>query len=253
MFLGASLGLSVFAKRAAARAITLVVFVHLFLVTFSIRQLSPLKVWMSNEPRYLIVLCPLLMAVNAAFLVHATQEATSRWRETLKLTLLPRITSFSKYLSPLRGKLAPVWAIIVSLFVAHHYHDENGRRYLERDFPLKRHERYQARFSAAFEKGLPIVEKRSRHKKALRLIYSVYLPTELIVQDGRLPSFERAVRPLDRQYDWLSRDADRFREDAQHKVRRERRCVYVTRIRGRYLRVNPNRSVPSRCAAKSSR
>src|SRR6187399_883510 len=59
LFIGASLGLAVFAQQPAAKVIAIIVFVQLFLTTFAIRQFSPIKVWLSNEPRYMIVLCPL--------------------------------------------------------------------------------------------------------------------------------------------------------------------------------------------------
>lgn len=246
-FLGAAPALAVFGAKKPAKAVMFAVFGYLFLATFSIRQLKPLKIWMSNEPRYFIVLCPLLLAVNAALLVELVKRA--------KHALRPRLArrTFKWLWFPVHPGLAPVWALLLCLLVADRYYQEHGRRWWRQEFPLKQVERHRQRFNDAFARGLPIAERRSRHKKALRLIWSVYLEEDRIARDGRLPSFEDAVARLDSGYDWLGKDTLAYRDDALQKVRKDRRCAYVARIRGRFLHVEPKRKLSEDCRAIPSR
>lgn len=231
-FLGSSLALAVFAKHKAARAITLVVFVQLFFTTFAVRSLDPLKVWMSNEPRYLIVLCPLLMSMNCAFVVELVRRGKAslsrKWRRWL-VFIGPRV--------------APVWTVGLCALVAWHYETVLGKQF-ERNNPVREVQRLEAQFSDAYARGLPIVEKRSRFKKGLRLVWSTYLREDLLVRNDSLPSFESAVRRLNSRYEWLPNGPA---ERADRIVSRQRSCAYVLQMRGRYLRRTPNKELPERC------
>lgn len=231
-FLGSSMALSVFAKHRAARAITLVVFTQLFFTTFAVRSVNPIKLWMSNEPRYLIVLCPLLMSMNCALVVELVRRG--------KATLPRKVRKWLVFIGP---RVSPVWGLGLCALVAWHYQVVLGRQ-LKRNDPIREVERLEAQFSDAYARGLPIVEKRSRWKKGLRLVWSMYLREELVVKNDALPEFEKAVRRLDARYDWLP---DGPAEAAQQIVSRQRSCAYVLQMRGRYLRPSPKGSLPKRC------
>ncbi len=236
--LGASLALAVFARQTPARAMALVLFGYLFFATFAIRQLSPIKLWMSKEPRYFVVLCPLILAVNAAFFV----EIVRRFRTAVSARL-------QRGFVPFQSRFVPLWALVLCFSIGWHYYGEHGRQALQRDFPLKEVRKRKAWFENAYQRGLPITQRASREKKALRAIWSMYLSDDLLVVDGKLPSFEDSVKRLDGRYDWLSKDPERYRRDALSKVRRGLKCAYVTHVRGRFLQVQPKRRLPDDCKA----
>ena len=250
MFLGTSLGLAVFARHTPAKAVALIVFVQLLLMTFAIRQLNPIKVWLSNEPRYMVVLCPLLLATNAAFFVvilrravkHLARSVQARW------SLRPRVRRWSRVAAIV---LAPVCAVVSSALIANHYYRANGDRTFRRGFPVRHAQEAQYHFSNAYARGLPIVEKRSRDKKALRLIYSMYLQDQLIERGDQLPNFENAVARLGGSYDWLSKDPRAYAADAEAKLKRERGCAYVTQLRGRYVKRTPDNKLAPGCRAQT--
>jgi len=247
--MGASLALSVFAQQPAAKAITIIVFVQLFLTTFAIRQFSPIKVWLSNEPRYLIVLCPLLFATNAAFFVELARRAAKALgaRLSARFRAPPRLSRWSHAIVPY---LAPVCTLVACALIANRYYETNGKRAIERGFPIREVQESQYYLSNAYARGLPIVEKRSKDKKALQLIYSLYLQDKLIARGDHLPSFDGAVERLDGSYDWLSKEPRRYGPDAQAKIKRDRSCAYVTYIRGRYLNKTPEQKLNPRCRAQ---
>lgn len=249
MFLGTSLALALFARQTAAKAVALIVFIQLFLTTFAIRQVNPIKLWLSNEPRYMIVLCPLLFATNAAFFVGLARRGVKelalwvRGRWALKPALIrgARVAVIA---------LAPVTALVSGAVIANHYYQTNGARALKRDFPLRDVQLSQYYYSNAYLRGLPIVEKRSRDKKALRLIYSVYLEDRLIRRGDQLPNFEDAVARLGGSYDWLSKAPAAYARDAEAKLKHERNCAYVTHLRGRYVKRTPAKKLPPSCRAQ---
>ena len=249
MFLGTSLGLAVLAQQRAAKAVALVVFVQLFLMTFALRSLSPIKVWLSNEPRYLVVLLPLLLATNAAFFVGLTRRGVKRLAAVVRerWTLRPWV---------LRGArvtvrcLAPAVAVVSCALVANHYYETNGTLTFRKGFPLRDVRDAQFYLSNAYGRGLPIAEKRSRDKKALRVIYSVYLHDKLIERGGELPNFETAVASLGSGYDWLSKDPRTYAADADAKLKRDRNCAYVAHLRGRYVERTPEKRLAPSCRAQ---
>ena len=236
--LGASLALAVFARQTPAQAMALVLFGYLFFATFAIRQLDPIKLWMSKEPRYFVVLCPLILAVNSAFSVEILRR--------LPAVLGPRL---QRATLPFQSRFVPLWALLFCTLIGWRYYSENGKLAFKRDFPLKELRKRKTKLENAYRRGLPIAERASRHKKALRVVWSVYLNEDLLVADGKLPSFEERVKRLDGRYDWLSKDPALYRQDALSKLRRDQRCAYVTHIRGRFLRLKPNRTLPSSCKA----
>lgn len=250
MFLGTSLGLAVFAQQTPAKAVALIVFLQLILTTFAIRQISPIKVWLSNEPRYMIVLCPLLMATNSAFFVGLARRGVKR----IALWVRGRWS-----LGPAAGRwarvvviaLAPLCAVVSAALIANHYYQANGARTFRKGFPLRGVEAAQYHYSNAYVRGLPIVEKRSKEKKALRLIYSVYLEDRLIRRGDRLPNFEDAVARLGGSYDWLSKAPATYAADAEAKLKRDRSCAYVTHLRGRYVNRTPTKKLAPDCRAGS--
>lgn len=250
MFLGTSLGLAVFAQQTSAKAVALIVFIQLFLTTFAIRQVSPIKVWLSNEPRYMIVLCPLLMATNAAFFVGIARRGVKQLAGWVRgrWALRPAVGRWSRVAVIV---LAPLCAVASSALIANHYYRVNGDRTFRKGFPLRNVEVAQYHYSNAYTRGLPIVEKRSKDKKALRLVYSVYLEDRLIQRGDRLPEFEHAVARLGNNYDWLSKDPARYAADATDKLKRDRGCVYVTHLRGRYVNRTPAKKLPSNCRART--
>lgn len=250
LFLGASIALSVFAQQPAVKVITIIVFVQLFCTTFAIRQFSPIKVWLSNEPRYMIVLCPLLFATNAAFFVELARRAGKALSARLsgRWLALPRLRRWSSATLPY---LALVCTFVLCGLIAKRYYDTNAKRALEWDVPLRGVRMSQYSLSNAYIRGLPIVEKRSKDKKALQLIYSIYLQDKLIQRGGQLPSFEKAVERLDGSYDWLSKAPRAYSADAQAKIKGDRSCAYVTHIRGRYLNKSPDQKLNPRCKAKA--
>ncbi len=240
LFLGSSLALAFFAGQRAAKAMALVVFGYLFQATFAIRQFDPLKVWMSNEPRYFVVLCPLLLATDTAFVLVLLKRA-KHWAKQ-------RVPGrFVRGFFLLGSRFAPAWALLFGLLIGLRYYNVEGHRALEREYPFRNLRRFEEYFNDAYARGLPIVEKHSRYKKALRLVYSVYLDENLIERDGKLPSFEEAVKRLDTRYDWLSTDPSKYLKRARQDVRRNRKCVYTTRIRGRNLSVVPRVKLSDRC------
>jgi hypothetical protein len=248
LFIGTSLALSVFAQQRAAKAITIIVFVQLFLTTFAIRQFSPIKVWLSNEPRYMIVLCPLLLATNAAFFVDLARRAVKALRARVNRLWLapPKLSRWSRALVP---NLTLLCTLVACALIANGYYEANGKRALQRGFPIRDVQERQFRFGNAYARGLPIVEKRSKDKKALRLIYSIYLRDKLIQRGDQLPSFEKVVERLDANYDWLSKSPRTYSADAQAKIKRDRSCAYVTYIRGRYLKQSPEQKLSPNCQA----
>jgi hypothetical protein len=250
MFLGTSLGLAVFAQQTPAKAMALIVFIQLFLTTFAIRQVSPIKVWLSNEPRYMIVLCPLLLATNSAFFVGLARLGVKRIAAWVRgrWSLRPAVGRWARVAVI---ALAPVCAVVSALVIANHYYQANGARTFRKGFPVRDVEMAQYHYSNAYVRGLPIVEKRSKDKKALRLIYSVYLEDHLIQRGDRLPNFEDAVARLGGSYDWLSKDPATYAADAEAKLKRERSCVYVTHLRGRYVNRTPAKKLAASCRARS--
>lgn len=231
-FLAAGLGLSFLAKNARARSVTLPALGFLFFLTFSIRSLHPLQVWMPNEVRYLIVICPLMMAINAAFAV----------------TLIKQVRDHvgHKWFIVFRPPFVPIWAALLFGAVAYQYYEQRGRRALNPGNVLDEHVARSERFNRAFQEGFPIVETHSKHKKALRLIWSVYLKEDLITKDGKLISFEDGVRGLGNRYDWISKTPDK-KAKAKRTLASNRRCAYIVRIRGRYLRTQPSGDLPRNC------
>jgi hypothetical protein len=137
--------------------------------------------------------------------------------------------------------------------VGDHYYAENGRRWWRQEFPLKQLQRQSRAFEDAFARGLPIVERRSRYDKALRLIWAVYLREDQIARDGKLPAFEDGVARLDGRHDWLSKDALAYRDDARQKLSGDRKCAYVARIRGRFLQVEPTGKLAAGCVASAAK
>lgn len=250
MFLGTSLGLALLAQQTPAKAVALIVFLQLFLTTFAIRQVSPIKVWLSNEPRYMIVLCPLLVATNAAFFVGLARRGVKQLALWVRgrWSLKPGVLRWSRVAVI---ALAPVCAVTSAAVIANHYYQANGVRTFRKGFPIRDVEQAQYHFSNAYARGLPIVEKRSKDKKALRLIYSVYLEDRLIQRGDSLPNFEDAVARLGGSYDWLSKAPATYAADAEAKLKRDRSCVYVTHLRGRYVNRTPAKKLAPSCRAGS--
>ena len=249
MFLGTSLGLAVFARQTAAKVVALIVFVQLFLMTFAIRQVNPIKVWLSNEPRYMLVLCPLLFATNAAFFVVIARNGVKQGVAWVRgrWALPPRLLRLKR---PLIFAIAPVCTLVAGAVIAQHYYEANGARTFGRGFPLRDVRQAEAQYSDAYARGLPIAEKRSREKKSLRLIYSVYLKDELIQRGDQLPNFEDAVARLG-GYDWLSKNPEAYAADAESKLTRSRSCAYVTQLRGRYVKRTPDKKLGDNCRAQT--
>ncbi|HEU5076524.1 MAG TPA: hypothetical protein VFU02_20175, partial [Polyangiaceae bacterium] len=250
LFLGTAVALAVFARQTAAKAVALIVFIQLFLTTFAIRQFSPIKLWLSNEPRYLIVLCPLLLATNSAFFVGIARRGVKALAQRVRRRWALPPAAF-RWARATVIALAPVCAVLSCALIANHYYRANEARAFRKGFPVRDVEEAQYYFSNAYARGLPIVEKRSRDKKALRLIYSVYLQDHLIQRDGRLPNFEEAVAPLGGSYDWLSKAPDTYAADAEAKLKRDRGCAYVTHLRGRYVKRSPDKKLAPSCRAQS--
>ncbi len=238
-FLAASLSLWGFLKQRAVRAVSVVVLVYLVLMTFSIRQVAPVKVWMSNEPRYFIVLCPLLIAVNAAFIAELTRRAWAArpWKPRLRLGIPRSLASVGL-------------ASLVCVWIGVHYYVREGKRAFGRGSPLGVVAAHQQAFSDAYARGLPILQARSKDQKALRLIYSVYLDERLLAQGGQLPSFEAAVRSGDPRFDWLERPGP---TGLRARLVFDRKCSYFTGIRGRFLSLRPPGNLPSACAKSGRR
>ena len=238
-FLAASFALAVLGKNARARSAMLPVLSFLFFATFSIRSLNPLRVWMSNEVRYMIVILPLVMAINCAFAVTLLKHARDHWGK--------------KWFLPFHTHFAGAWAAAICLLVGYLYYEEHGPRAFRAGNVLDRHQTRQERFSDAFERGLPIVQKRSKHKKALRLVWSMYLSEGLITKKGELLSFEPNAKALDKRHDWISKDRRGYKRDAKRMLRRDKRCLYMVRLRGRYLKQYPSGPLRKSCKAKASK
>lgn len=249
MFLGTSLGLAVFARQTAAKAVALIVFVQLFLMTFAIRQVNPIKVWLSNEPRYMVVLCPLLFATNAAFFVVIARGAVKQGVAWVRgrWALPPRLLRLKH---PLILLIAPLCTLVACALIGQHYYEANGVRTFKRGFPLRDVQLAQNHYSDAYARGLPIAEKRSNEKKALRLIYSMYLKNDLIRRGDQLPNFEDAVARLG-GYDWLSKNPAAYAADAESKLKRSRSCGYMTQLRGRYVKRTPDKKLGANCRAQT--
>jgi hypothetical protein len=112
---------------------------------------------------------------------------------------------------------------------------------------LEEHEARRERFSKAFEEGRPIVERRSKHRKILRLLWSVYIDEDLLTKSGTLLSFDSSVEKLDKTYDWISKDFAGEKQAARRTLESNRRCAYIVRLRGRYMRSQPEGDLPDNC------
>lgn len=185
IFLPCWLGLLGFAKNYRVRGLLSVVASFFFLLTFLVRSINPLLLWQRFMSRYLDPTAPFVELVTALFVTLVLQQLMAErgtgpvWK---KLEHLPRYAAIIVV-----ALCAALGASSYSELKADNHHPFNTGTELAEVT------------TNAYQRNLPIVIHKGHgagqsYARDVFAVYAIYIDPQLLVRDGRLPSFDEAKR-----------------------------------------------------------
>jgi hypothetical protein len=256
----AALGIALFSRSSLTRLIALLPFSFLFLTTFLVRGVDPIRTLTSFQSRYLVAAVPLICLCNVLFFTslagfvgrQLTRLATRS--ERLRPLLERGRELFSAEASWRRGlRLDLLWIVPLLVWFGSRYYPAGGVMASLEHHPLVTWRETQAVIVQAYRRHMPIVGP----KKSIALAYYVYLDDETLLQDGRLPPFWDKVAKYDKRRIWLSVDPARYAQDVRRMRKGKNRgagkpCMLELGRNQRFMTPLRNKPLPPSCEAKSS-
>jgi Dolichyl-phosphate-mannose-protein mannosyltransferase len=169
-------------KREAGRALAVIGFSQVFVLTFLVRRFDPIELWESFEPRYMEQFTPFAALISGAFLAHVV---ISLWG---KRPWPQWVTAYG----PTSPGFVAFWALGLFALVGW-----TGRTLGEPDkspnaFVLGRRLATQA--NDTYRRNLPVITHKRDKPKNLVVLYDVYMDDALLVKDGKLPNMTEVSR-----------------------------------------------------------
>lgn len=269
----AALGTALLARSSLARLIALLPFSFLFLTTFLVRSLDPIRTLTSFQSRYLVVAVPLIVLCNvlffsslAAFLGRQLARLAARSERLRPLLERGReLFSGAQVRPPSDGstpgrprpplarvlRLDLLWIVPLLLWFGSRYYPAGGVAASLDRHPLFAWRETQAAITQAYSRHLPIVGP----KKSIALAYYVYLDDLTLLEDGRLPPLSDKIGKYDKRRMWLSIDPVRYAQDVRRKRKGKaggKSCVLELGRSQRFMPPLRRKTLPPSCRAQSS-
>lgn len=250
----AALGVAFLGRTRFEKLVPLLPFTFLFLMTFLVRGIDPIRTWTSFQSRYLVAAVPLITLTNVLFLLRVV-GLVGRWlgralNGSWSAALRRRSTLVSERVGPgLRHDV--VWIVALLLLLgARAYPDEGLAAKIARH-PLMTWRETAAVISDAYRRHLPIVGP----KKVVTLAYFVYIDDETLLEDGKLPPIGDKIRVLESGKMWLSIDPRAYEADVRRKRAGKvggKACWLELRRNQRFMRPVRKTVLPASCHAVPS-
>lgn len=254
----AALGVAVLRRDRFARWLALLPASFLFLVTFVVHDISPVRAWLSFQSRYLIPPVPLMMLTCALFFVTLARALWSGFVR-LRERLVPGLGATSA-LGALRARVRiptlaalgrfvrsdVLWILLLLGWRANVYVPVGGIGSLLRSNALVTARRTGEVLTDAYVRNLPIIGPR----RAIRLVFEVYIDDAALLENGRFVSRADKARRFDRRRQVLLGQPDAYIADAKNKNAGRaggRSCVMYVSVKQRFMR--PVKALPARCVA----
>lgn len=237
-FPAAWLSCAAFARDRRVKGLCIIAGIFFLIKTFAIRGVSPIRLLELNHPRYLIVSVPLVCVIIALFL-----------RMTM-CRLLKGTVESNRPLQRLSAQLSrPVYAslgsvLLLSAIVFLKY----GHRFepvLENNMPLNKLEERRQILTRTYRAGLPMVASKNERRRSLRAAWRFFLPDELLVKSGVLPTERDNIQRLGK-LDWLSSDPENSREVTKLRLKRKK-CYLRLKKHHKLLRYRPRKGLSEAC------
>lgn len=199
-------------------------------VTFAVNSLEPLTAWLSFQGRYWMPIAPIAFAACAVVIIAGVRELVRGFdRYGVGVYWLPLVFSIFSSLG--------LWSI--------YEYGLKGR--IPRESGWVTTSRKAESFQATYLRGLPFVGEHEAGMKAVRLALGVYLPDQLLAQQGKLPRLEEAIHVLDGRLYWFAKDVSANALVTSPVLDGNQGCTYRMAIQGRFLAVRPGLSLPAEC------
>jgi hypothetical protein len=266
----AAAGIALLGRERLPKLIALLPASFLFLTTFLVRGIDPIRVWTSFQSRYLVPAVPLMTLSIALFSVclarlvwswlgrglsraGADTVAGAWWRRPFvaEPESAPSAPLFSRRGLGKLVRSDVLWAIVLLTTSAIRYNPAGGVRAALMRHPLVTSLRTEAVITDAYERHLPIVGS----KKTVALAYYVYIADRALLEGGRLPPLSDKVAPGDRGNLWLSVNPAGYAADARNKRRGKaggKACVLKLQRSQRFMRPVRETPLPAHCLAYAS-
>jgi hypothetical protein len=247
----AAVGVALLARERFARLVALLPFSFLFLATFLVRGLDPIRTWMSYQSRYLIPAVPLMVLSHALFVVCCAELVCRAFVRVAPLLegRAPRAARLWRLPLLARWELPCIALLLLGLCYAHY--PSSGLRVWWEGHPLVSWHATADVIRDTYRRHLPIIGD----KKAVMLAHRVYIDDALLLENGQLPMHSPKMLQLNRA-DWLlSSDPPAYAQDARSKRKGKaggKRCLLELRARQRFLRAPPPALLPETCEAQAS-
>jgi len=169
-------------NRRAGRALAIIGFSQVFMLTFLVRRFDPIELWESFEPRYMEPFTPFAALISAVFLAHV---AASLWGER-------RWPEWVARYGPTSPDLVAFWALGLLALVGWAGRTLGGTDRSPDAFALGR--RLASEANDTYRRNLPVVTHKRDKPKNLAVLYDVYMDDGLLVKDGKLPNMTEVSR-----------------------------------------------------------
>jgi hypothetical protein len=213
----------------------------LFLVTFLVRGVDPVIVFMRNNDRYILVTVPFAY-------VATTHCATVVGRMLFERHGAP-VLAFLRRL-PARADQAVAWTVAAALVVVVGWRAAEARR---KPHPFRQVDTIYDVLNDTYARGLPIIGRVTKRMpkmiqvRTLHWAHKGFLKDEFFVENGRLRNFsylhDLAVLNDDERYipDLPELDAQRVRELEKQG------CALRLTTRGTFVELSQKKRLPARC------
>lgn len=243
-FFGAGAAILAFRDSLKERVPVLLTASFLFLMTFTLRGIDPIRVFQRNSGRYILMTVPPALVAVSIVMIAALGELGA---------FLGRTRAFQRF--RLQGTVALLAGLAFALLLIA---GEGLKGWSERRKPhaWESLDTVYSLLNDTYARKLPIIADVSKRKgqeqgwqaRGLHWALKGFVRDDLLVQRGVLPDFqyEKSIEILDseRRYAPVTPelDADRVRQ-----LEREG-CAVVLRVRGSFMEVSPRSArLPARC------
>jgi hypothetical protein len=228
--LASSLWIVAFQRQLGSTGLVAIGLSQLFFITFTVRDIEPIKIWQSFHDRYLDPATPFLALYGGVFMAEAFGKLATDAPQPEWLTRFGPAGSAPRASAWGLGFVALCGFLTYRAFVTDPQPSvfETGSRI--------------ARLAHnTYDRNLPLVKMRG-DKGGLMVVYSVYMDDRRLARDGKLPAYAEA-RLAYRDIGYVVKDEAVYSNSVFQKLQREN--CYV-RVRAD-LTLQPERPLPKRC------
>lgn len=223
-------------KAQQGRGVALIGVSQIFLLTFMVKSVNPIRLWQSFDPRYIDPFTP-FAALMTGCLLAATLE-----RGWLALPKLGFIERYGPQASP--GHAAVFTLACLAVPALYTWRDQ--REHPPRDaFVLGA--RLAGLANTTYDRNLPLLQRRRQKAKDLAVMYNVYMSDKRLAKDGKLPDFDEAKRmEPDLNMIYIVKDPSVYSASVLKRLDRAGCVVEVSRNKRGYV-LTPDTALSREC------